>query len=97
MMNRTTSGYGAPVAVVLSGAALLLIGAVASTDAAFLGGITLGGVFVGVGVMLAVDVRRTRTWRRRAWDTAVSERTLHSIHAHMDRGAEEPRAARRWS
>lgn len=96
MMGHTRSGYGPSLVVGISGAALLLFGILASTDAGTVGGVTLGAMIVGAGAMLSVDTWRTRRWRQRAWGATeeISDRTLRSIQARQDR-SEEIRAARR--
>ena len=83
-------GQGPALVVVISGAALLLFGILASTDAGTVGGVVLGGMVIGAGAMLAVE-----TWRdRRPTGDHLSDRSLHAIQRTQDR-SEEVRAPRR--
>ena len=71
------SSYGPPLAVAVSGAALLLFGISASTDAGTVGGVALGAAILGAGLMAAFDAAKARRKIRRA--TLLSERAVQKI------------------
>ena len=70
-------GWGPVLAVIGSGAVLLLFGAAASTDTGTVGGVALGGAILGAGGMLAFDTAKARRDARRA--LRVSDHTVRSI------------------
>lgn len=81
------TGYRAALAVGISGAALLLFGILASTDAAFVGGIVLGVVVIAAGAMLAVETARDRRWSIEEPDR-IEGRSLDVIRQRADHSGE---------